>query len=282
MDMFSLRGLSWGVFALWASTAFAWADPVAQVTKLSGSATLLRDDATAPLVLGAALESGDTVATDATGRVRLQLIDGSVINLGSDTRMAIDQVISSGIGTDRDVALDLSQGALLAEAAKATPKSRFEIRTPKAITAVRGTQWGILSDTEKTEVMVVSGRVGVRKNEVSGASGVALTSQRGISVTQAPLGDSSRWGEDRFAALMTATEVPGPEIGFDLGKAPPLDMTPLPAPSQPQKPQRKRKVSCFDPDDDSCLPPDRDKNKDRDNDHEHDHEHENDNGGGSF
>lgn len=274
--MTCLRELSWGVIALLASTTFAWADPVAQVVKLRGNAVVIRDNATAPLVLGAALEPGDQLTTDASARVRLQLIDGSVINLGSQSTFSIDEVVSNGPGTDRQVQLDLEAGALHAHAAPATPSSRFEIRTPKAITAVRGTEWGMLSDTEKTDVMVLSGRVGVRKNELSGASGVALTSQRGISVTNAALGDSSRWGEDRFAAMLAATEVPGPEVGFDLGKAKPLDMTPLPADSQPKQTPKKRKLKCYDPDDDSCLPPDRDKNKDHENDHQHDNEHEHD------
>lgn len=274
--MISLREFSWGVFALLATASFAWADPVAQVTKLSGSATLLRENATAPLVLGAALEPGDEVATDATGRVRLQLIDGSVINLGSETRFAIDQVISGGIGTDRNVSLDLSQGALLAGAAKATPNSRFEIRTPRAVTSVRGTEWGILSDAVKTDVMVVSGRVGVRKNEISGASGVSLTRQSGISVTNDALGESSRWGEDRFAELMSVTSVPGAETGFDLNKAAPLSFTPtkaeIPATPAPQSTPTKRK--CYAQDDDSC---DRDRGNDSDhehNDHDNDHEHD--------
>ena len=280
--MTCLRELSWGVIALFASTTIAWADPVAQVVKLSGNAVVTRDNATAPLVLGAALEPGDQLTTDASARVRLQLIDGSVINLGSQSTFSIDEVVSNGPGTDRQVQLDLEAGALRAHAAPATSSSRFEIRTPKAITAVRGTEWGILADQVKSDVLVLSGRVGVRKNEVSGVSATSLTRTLGVTVTDQGLGQITRWPDAQVGALLAATEVPGPEVGFDLGKAPPLDMTPLPAPSQPQKTQKRQKIGCYDPLDDSCKRPDRDSDQDHDQDHENGNEHEHDSDGSSF
>ncbi|WP_374650403.1 FecR domain-containing protein [Dongia sp.] len=278
--MMCLRELSWGVLALLASTALAWADPVAQVVKLRGQAILTRDDATAPLLLGAALEPGDQLTTDANGRVRLQLIDGSVINLGSQSTFSIDDVISSGPGGDRQVKLDLAQGALRAHAAPATPASRFEIRTPRAITAVRGTEWGILADQVKSDVLVIAGRVGVRKNEISGVSATTLTRTLGVTVTEQGLGAIARWNEAQVAALLAATDVPGPEFGFDLLKAPQLQLAPI-APAPQEKKVIPRKKRCYDPHDDFCLRRDRGDKPEHENGNEHEHESDND-GGGSF
>jgi len=272
-----LRELAWGVIALLSSAALAWADPVAQVVKLSGAATVTRDRATAPVILGAALEAGDRLSTDANGRVRLQLIDGSIINLGSQSEFEIDDVTSGGPGTDREIGLELVTGALRAFAAPATPKSRFEIRTPRAITAVRGTEWGILALPTQSDVLVMTGRVGVRKNEVSGQSAISLTRTLGVTVTDAGLGQITRWPQSQVDALLAATDVPGPETPFDLGQAPSLNLTPLPPAAQPEKknlPYRLQK--CLDPDSTNCSRgSDRDQDHDNDNDHESQHEHDN-------
>lgn len=270
-----LRDLAWGVVALLASTAMAWAAPVAQVVKLSGNATVTRDNATAPLILGAALEAGDRLVTDAGGRVRLQLIDGSVINLGSQAAFEIDDVVSNGQGTDREVSLDLLSGALRAFAAPATPKSRFEIRTPRAITAVRGTEWGILADETKSDVLVLTGRVGVRKNEISGQSAISLTRTLGVTVTEAGLGAITRWPQPQVDALLAATEVPGTEIPFNLGAAPALNLAPVApiAPKEtPKLPNRTKTQKCLDPDASVCKSGSRDRDHDHDKGQSHDHD----------
>lgn len=281
--MMFLRDLAWGAVALVASTAIAWADPVAQVVRLSGTATVTRDAATAPLILGAALETGDRLATDANGRVRLQLIDGSVINLGSLATFDIVDVKSSGPGTDREVGLELLTGALRAFAAPATPNSRFEIRTPRAITAVRGTEWGVIAMPAQSDVLVMSGRVGVRKNEISGHSAISLTRTLGVTVTDAGLGAITRWPQAQVEAWQAATDVPGAEVPFNLGAAPALDLVPLaPKPSQetPNLPTQKKIQRCLDPDASACKKDSQGRDHDRDHDkghgneggHEHDHD----------
>ncbi|WP_303980391.1 FecR family protein [Dongia mobilis] len=285
MKMMCLRELSWGVLALFASASLAWADPVAQVVKLSGNVEVARGSAIAPLVLGAALEPGDRLKTDASSRVRLQLIDGSIINLGSQSELSIEDVVSGGPGTDRQVGIDLWLGALRAFAAPATPKSRFEIRTPRAITAVRGTEWGILANAVQSDVLVLSGRVGVRKNEVSGISATTLTRTLGVTVTDQGLGQITRWTEPQVAALMAATDVPGPERAFDLGTAPALNLSPVETPVTPGGDQGKatpRKDNCPDPDTFSCTRRDRDRDQTHDHDNGNDHEHDSDSDGGSF
>lgn len=269
--MMRLRDISCGVLAFLATTGLAWAEPVAQVVKLSGNVMVTRDNVSAPLVLGAAIEPGDKLSTDASSRVRLHLIDGSVINLGSASELSIDDVVSQGPGTERQIGLDLWIGALRAFAAPATPDSRFEIRTPKAITAVRGTEWGILASAVQSDVLVLTGRVGVRKNEVSGKSAISLTRTLGVTVTDQGLGQITRWSEAQVAALLAATEVTGPEMGFDLGKAPALNLTPVPPVEPAQIPKAtKPEKKCLDQGSNTCGKGGRDRDHDRDKDHDHD------------
>ena len=249
----SLRALSLGVLALLVSTTGAFADPIGQIVKLGGNAAVTRDGATAPLVLGSALEAGDTLTTDPGGRLRLQLIDGSVINLGSQSTLSIDDVVSEGIGTERQISLELELGALRAHAAPAAPQSRFEIRTTKAISAVRGTEWAIRTSEVQSDILVLSGRVGVRKNEVSGKSAISLTRTLGVTVTDQGLGQITRWGDAQVNALLSATEVPGAEMGFDLGKAPVLELAPQNIAPKPAKTPTYKKKNCTDPSEDGCT-----------------------------
>lgn len=278
-----LRDLAWGVLALILSVTTAFADPIGQVIKLNGNATVTRGTATAPLLLGAALENGDKLITDQTGRVRLQLADGSTLNLGSQSELSLDSVATKGPGTDREISLELWLGSLLTHAAPATPQSRFEIRTTKAISAVRGTQWGILASAVQSDVLVLDGRVGVRKNEISGKSAISLTRTLGVTVTDDGLGPITRWSEAQVAALLAATTVPGPEMGYDLGKAPALNLgvpeaVPTQTPTETPTAPKKRKSNCFDPQDDNCNR-DKDRSRDRSRDsssHDNDHDHEHD------
>lgn len=209
------RHMGAGLLTLVITTTLAWADPVAQVVKLSGNVELIRDDDSSTLALGAPLEEGDTLKTDATSRVRIQLIDGSTVNIGSASEFLLDDVNSKGPGTDRSVGLDLWLGVLLAHAAPATPSSRFEIRTKKATTAVRGTQWGIYAEPVKSDVVVLEGIVGVAPTASTGTA-VDLTKSMGVTVTDAGMGPPEQWSQDRIDALIAATTVPGAEVPFDL------------------------------------------------------------------
>lgn len=225
--MFVFRSFFSALIALALSTNMALAEPVAQVVRLSGQAELTRGQATAPIALGTALEPGDLIKTDATGRVRLHFIDGSTINLGSQSDLRVELYTSGGPGTERQGELALGQGALRAEAAPAAPKSRLEIRTPLAVTAVRGTQWGILSTSTQSDVLIFEGRVGIRRNIVSGESGISITAGRGIAVTADRLGPIGRLSPERVAAFEAATSVPGADIPFNLGAASLPVLTPI-------------------------------------------------------
>lgn len=227
------RSLSVGFGLLVASTTLSWADPVAQVVRLSGAVELTRDRQAVSVALGTALEIGDLLHTQDQGRVRIQLIDGSTINLGSQSELLITAVTSGGAGTERQIELDMgSSGALRAFAAPATPKSRFEIRTPLAVTAVRGTDWGIFSSTDLSEILIVEGRVGIRRNIVSGETGISLTGGRAIGVTADALGQPTRLSAEQLAALDAATSIPGTDIPFDPAAAPAPVLTPTETPTQ--------------------------------------------------
>ena len=95
----------------------------------------------------------------------------------------------------------LRSGALLVNTPPRRDGRPFQIRTPQAIAAVRGTEWAVDVAGAKTAVFVFSGRVSVR-----GPNGpaVGLRSGQGVDVeagAAAPLQVKS-WPAQRVAALV--------------------------------------------------------------------------------
>ena len=66
-------------------------------------------------------------------------------------------------GNGRVDSVELSSKALLLEVPKKAGGNRFEVMTPQAIAAVRGTKWAVDATEGKSSVFVVNGRVSVAR-----------------------------------------------------------------------------------------------------------------------
>lgn len=79
---------------------------------------------------------GDEIATDRGGRARIALDDGSILNVGSDSRLRVVQHDAANQRTQ----LQLAYGRLRTSAVRlARPGSSFEVRSPTAVAGVVGT-----------------------------------------------------------------------------------------------------------------------------------------------
>ena len=96
--------------------------------------------------------------------------------------------------------VELSNKALLLEVPKQPGRTRFDVVTPQAIAAVRGTKWAVDAEGAKTSVFVVGGRV--RVSRPAGRGSVVLGAGDGVDVE--PSGDLivKRWPPARVTALM--------------------------------------------------------------------------------
>jgi hypothetical protein len=96
--------------------------------------------------------------------------------------------------------IELNSKAVLVDAPARAGGSRFQVITPQAIAAVRGTRWAVDAAENKTSVFVVSGRVAVGHRTSSHS--VTLGAGEGVDVEEgAPL-TVKRWSAARVAALM--------------------------------------------------------------------------------
>jgi len=136
-----------------------------------------------PLAAGARLAAGADLRSGADGYVTLKLADGSTLQLLPATEARIERAQGSPASGTTDTALQLERGRAEAKIQRpAKAASRFEIRTPVATTAVRGTEFrvavGEAHDRSTSEVL--EGEVGVR--DAGGRSGVGVPAGFGTRV----------------------------------------------------------------------------------------------------
>ena len=88
-------------------------------------------------------------------------------------------------GDPLPVAMRLNDGALLIEYHPASPQEKFQILTPLAIAAVRGTKWAMDVTRAQTSTLVLSGAVAVTNRRLN-QFGV-LTDGQGVDTVSAIL-----------------------------------------------------------------------------------------------
>lgn len=98
-------------------------------------------------------------------------------------------------------AIVLNSKAALIDVDRSHVQGGFEVVTPQAIAAVRGTRWAVDVQSAKTSVLVLRGRVAV--NKVSTGQGVTLGRGQGVDAdrSRSPLRVTA-WGQPRINALM--------------------------------------------------------------------------------
>jgi hypothetical protein len=102
---------------------------------------------------------GDTIEVALGAKIKLRMVDGSVVAAGSGSVLKIDRYAAEQAGSGRDVVMSLASGLLRAVVAKATQPSTFEITTATGVAAVRSTDWFIEAKPGNTRVGVLKGTV---------------------------------------------------------------------------------------------------------------------------
>jgi FecR protein len=98
----------------------------------------------------------DVLKTDATGRMRIALDDGSLLSVGTDSQLRVVQHNARA----QQSQLELNLGRLRSQVVKLTqPGSRFEVRTPTAVAGVIGTDFFLDVTPTATHLVVYEGFV---------------------------------------------------------------------------------------------------------------------------
>jgi len=95
----------------------------------------------------------------------------------------------------------LDDGAILIDYHPQSEDARFQILTPLAIAAVRGTRWAMDVTSARTSTLVLSGAVAVTNRRLN--QFVVLRDGEGVDITPSDTSmTQKRWGEARVRALM--------------------------------------------------------------------------------
>jgi len=118
------------------------------------------------LSLGTEVKLGldSEVVTGADGNARLRFADGSFLDLGPNSAITLDKLSAFGDSGMVDSRIRLLEGELEFKVRRKTEgKSLFEVETPSAVNAVRGTEFRVRVDTTDpaTRTEVTEGRVAV-------------------------------------------------------------------------------------------------------------------------
>src|SRR5574340_195227 len=105
---------------------------------------------------GAEVLTNDLVRTDKQGRVRINLLDHSILSIGADSELRI----VNHDPRSRQTALELRYGLLRAQVSKLVSGGRLSLVTPTAVAGVIGTDFGVdASQPDLTKFICMAGEV---------------------------------------------------------------------------------------------------------------------------
>lgn len=142
---------------------------------------IARQAQTVPLAVGAGVFWNDIIQTADKGRVRITLLDATILNIGPSATFRV--VIHNEKTGESE--LYLMAGKVRARVKKAATKQKFAIKTDAAVLGVIGTDFFVEADSEETTALVYEGVVRVRSSDpdIAGVqvvnAGQKLTIRRG-------------------------------------------------------------------------------------------------------
>ena len=187
-------------------------EPVGEVLRQEGSVLILRAGATGVATVGDAVYVSDRIVTNPQARVAVQLADGTVLSIGSDSDIRIDRFVAGTEDRPRIGTVTMLFGAIRAAIAPGGP-SQFEVRSRAAIASARSTDFACEATAASMAVFVVEGTV-----DVSSTAGADRLGDAEATVTLGP-GDGStveigqpppqpsQWSSTRAEALLRRTDV---------------------------------------------------------------------------
>ena len=134
------------VGALTGHTEYAQADGsasagkvIGHVTKLTGSASAIRNGVSIILNNGDNVEKGDVVQSGSNSTLGITFIDGTVFGLASNARMVLNEMVYDPNGSNNSSLLSLVAGTITFVAGETAKHGDMKVDTPVATMGIRGT-----------------------------------------------------------------------------------------------------------------------------------------------
>jgi FecR protein len=179
-----------------------------QVTALEGKVTVLRQGkfTPEPLTLQKPVFQEDIIETDRASKVRITLVDATVISLGEQSRLELKQFSHDASQQTRSGRLAIAWGFFRAILKEMTSSSTVEVITPTAVAAIRGTDLMGEVTADSTAIVVLEGTVAISNIRPMFRGLSTLTPGMGTTVKgDEPPSTPTRWSEPRIEGLRRAT-----------------------------------------------------------------------------
>lgn len=126
-------------------------DPIGQIKSTTGDVTLQRAGASQKAAPGDRVYQSDVLVTGSGGSVGITFADNSMMSLGPESRLSLDQFRFDTTTHDGAFESSLEKGTLAVRSGqivKQTPEA-MRVRTPGALLGVRGTEFVVRADGGK-------------------------------------------------------------------------------------------------------------------------------------
>lgn len=156
------------------------------------------------------LKQGDVVKTGPDSMLVVQIGEESVIKIESGTTLAISQLLIPG-----DKQFNLEQGRMFTRVRHLGKEATFRVYTKTSLAAVRGTEFSVTAERNRSVVAVNDGTVAVRKidsgkeaaeeKEVPRGTAVVVTG----AITTRPINAEEKKEFNRFARIEAVEDLDG-------------------------------------------------------------------------
>ena len=159
----------------------------------------------ASALTGAQVQAGDSVKTDPKGRASIQLPDGTLTRLASETQIALDSAHFSKDGTLHDAKITQKIGRTLTSVQHLVSGATFEVAGQSAVASVRGTKFEVFIKADGTMIVkLFEGELTFKgKNEVRLIAGQQATADPQGNI--GPAGPIQPDPDDPFGPALAAS-----------------------------------------------------------------------------
>ncbi len=112
---------------------------IGHVTKLTGTATAIRNGVSIILNQGDNVEKGDVVQSGSDSTLGITFIDGTVFGLSSNAKMVLNEMVYDPNGSNNSSLLSLVAGTIFFVAGETAKHGEMKVDTPVATMGIRGT-----------------------------------------------------------------------------------------------------------------------------------------------
>ncbi len=138
--------------------AFAAPEPIGSIIFLRGKASATGvDKAVRPLKLKSTVFANDRVVTAADSRLQIMCLDDSVISLGANSEMTIDEYVYDPKQKEGKCVMDLIKGLFRVVTGKITEMNpeRFKTKTKLATIGIRGCELGFKIEEGREDIFIM-------------------------------------------------------------------------------------------------------------------------------